>query len=312
MILPFQLLIEIISLIVINKRCLWSVIFNISMGSYYAIVTCRNSENEIENAITSLLKQTTKPKYVIVVNDGSTDGTANILEGLKSKNEGLYVITNPDLGYDIGRVVKNWNSAINFARKLNLEKTDYHMISTDDTNYEESYAEKIMDKMDAENNIAISSGNYDRNSYATPHGAGRFVRNSFFEEFLGLYPEKMGYESVILQMSLYHGFKNLVNNDARFSHTRQLGANHHFYEFGASMRTLGYHPLFVLGRFAQCFLTGQPIGRMGAVHMLYYYLSYKPKQDGYDSMYGSEIRKAIRMRQKTLIKEMFKLRNTDT
>jgi glycosyltransferase involved in cell wall biosynthesis len=282
------------------------------VGSYYAIVTCRNSENEIENAITSLLKQTTKPKYVIVVNDGSTDGTANILEGLKSKNEGLYVITNPDLGYDIGRVVKNWNSAINLARKLNLEKTDYHMISTDDTNYEEPYAEKIMNKMDADNNIAISSGNYDSNSYATPHGAGRFVRNSFFEEFLGLYPEKMGYESVILQMSLYHGFKNLVNNDARFSHTRQLGANHHFYEFGASMRTLGYHPLFVLGRFAQCFLTGQPIGRMGAVHMLYYYLSYKPKQDGYDSMYGSEIRKAIRMRQKTLIKEMFKLRNTDT
>ena len=282
------------------------------MGSYYAIVTCRNSENEIENAIISLLQQSTKPKYVIVVDDGSTDGTANILEGLKSKNDGFYVITNPDLGYDIGRVVKNWNSAINLARKLNLEKTDYHMISTDDTHYEESYAEKIMNKMDADNKIAISSGNYDSNSYATPHGAGRFVRSSFFEEFLGLYPEKMGYESVILQMSLHHGFKNLVNNDARFSHTRQLGANHHFYEFGASMRTLGYHPLFVLGRFAQCFLTGQPIGRMGAVHMLYYYLSYKPKQDGYDSMYDPEIRKAIRIRQRRRIKQIFRLRNTTT
>ncbi len=282
------------------------------MGSYYAIVTCRNSENEIENAIISLLQQTTKPKYVIVVDDGSTDGTANILEGLKSKNDGFYVITNPDLGYDIGRVVKNWNSAINLARKLNLEKTDYHMISTDDTHYEESYAEKIMNKMDADNKIAISSGNYDSNSYATPHGAGRFVRSSFFEEFLGLYPEKMGYESVILQMSLHHGFKNLVNNDARFSHTRQLGANHHFYEFGASMRTLGYHPLFVLGRVAQCFLTGQPIGRMGAVHMLYYYLSYKPKQDGYDSMYDPEIRKAIRIRQRRRIKQIFRLRNTTT
>jgi len=280
------------------------------VGSYYAIVTCRNSENEIENAIISLLQQSTKPKYVIVVDDGSTDGTANILEGLKSKNDGFYVITNPDLGYDIGRVVKNWNSAINLARKLNLEKTDYHMISTDDTHYEESYAEKIMNKMDADNKIAISSGNYDSNSYATPHGAGRFVRSSFFEEFLGLYPEKMGYESVILQMSLHHGFKNLVNNDARFSHTRQLGANHHFYEFGASMRTLGYHPLFVLGRFAQCFLTGQPIGRMGAVHMLYYYLSYKPKQDGYDSMYDPEIRKAIRIRQRRRIKQIFRLRNT--
>lgn len=170
------------------------------MGSYYAIVTCRNSENEIENAIISLLKQTTRPKYVIVVDDGSTDGTSKILEELKSKDDRLYLITNPDLGYDIGRVVKNWNSAISLARKLNLEKTDYHMISTDDTHYEDSYAEKIMNKMDADTNIAISSGNYDTNSYATPHGAGRFVRNSFFEEFLGLYPEKMGYESVILQM----------------------------------------------------------------------------------------------------------------
>jgi glycosyltransferase involved in cell wall biosynthesis len=282
------------------------------VGSYFSIVTCRNSESEIEKAINSLLKQTIKPRYIMVVDDGSTDNTPNILSRLKSKNDNIYVITNPDLGYDIGRVVKNWNSAINLARDFKLEKTDYHMISTDDTQYEEFYAEKIMRKMDEDKIIAISSGNYDSNSYATPHGAGRFVRNSFFNNVLGHYPEKMGYESVILQMSLYHGFKNLVNNDARFSHTRQLGSNHHFYEFGASMRTLGYHPLFVLGRFTQCFLTGKPIGRMGAIQMLYYYLSYKPKQVGYDSMYDPEIRQAIRIRQKTRIKQIFRLGNTNT
>jgi glycosyltransferase involved in cell wall biosynthesis len=274
-------------------------------------MTCRNSENEIESAIISLLKQTVVPRYVTVVDDGSTDGTSRILEGLKSRNDRLFVITNPDLGYDIGRVVKNWNSAISLARKLNLEKTDYHMISADDTHYEESYSEKIMNIMDADDKIAISSGNYDNNKYSTPHGAGRFVRNSFFEEFLNLYPEKMGYESVILQMSLYHGLKNFVNNNARFSHTRPLGANHHFYEFGASMRTLGYHPLFVLGRFVQCFLTGRPMGRMGAVQMLYHYLSYSPKQVGYDSMYDPEIRKAIRTRQKTRIMQILRLRNTN-
>jgi len=281
------------------------------VGSYYAIVTCRNSENELESAINSLLRQTIKPRYIIVVDDGSTDNTHDILEGLKLKNDNIYVITNPDLGYNIGRVVKNWNNAINLARDLNLEVTDYHMISTDDTHYEEFYAEKIMHDMDSDNRIAVSSGNYDNNSYTTPHGAGRFVRNSFFNNVLGRYPEKMGYESVILQMSLYHGFKNVVNNDARFSHTRQLGANHHFYEFGASMRTLGYHPLFVLGRFIQCFLTGRPIGRIGAIRMLYYYLSYRPKQQGYDSMYDLEIRKAIRIRQKTRIKQIFGLRTTN-
>jgi len=281
------------------------------VGSYYAIVTCRNSENEIESAVNSLLRQTIKPRYIIVVDDGSTDNTHNILEGLKLKNDNIHVITNPDLGYDIGRVVKNWNNAINLARDLNLDVTEYHMISTDDTHYEEFYAEKLMRNMDSDNRIAVSSGNYDNNSYTTPHGAGRFVRNSFFNNVLGRYPEKMGYESVILQMSLYLGFKNVVNNDARFSHTRQLGANHHFYEFGASMRTLGYHPLFVLGRFIQCFLTGRPIGRIGAIRMLYYYLSYRPKQQGYDSMYDLEIRKAIRIRQKTRIKQIFGIRTTN-
>ena len=282
------------------------------MGSYFAIVTCRNSESEIENAITSLLKQTIVPKYIIVVDDGSTDSTNRILERLKSSNNILYLITNPDLGYDIGRVVKNWNSAIGLARKLGLERTDYHMISTDDTHYEESYSEKIMQKMDSDEKIAISSGNFDDNNYSTPHGAGRFVRNSFFEEFLGLYPEKMGYESVILQISLYNGFKNLVNNNARFSHTRPLGANHHFYEFGASMRTLGYDPLFVLGRFVQCFVTGRPMGRIGALQMMYHYLSYNPKQVGYDSMYDPEIRKAIRTRQRTRIMQILRLRNTNS
>ena len=281
------------------------------MGSYYAIVTCRNSENEIENAVNSLLKQSAKPRYIIVVDDGSTDNTNSILQGLKLKNKNIYIITNPNLGYDIGRVVKNWNSAINLAKNTNLESTDYHMISTDDTHYEELYAAKIMRKMDYDDKIAISSGNYDDNNYTTPHGAGRFVRSSFFDNVLGRYPEKMGYESVILQLSLYHGFKNVVNNEARFSHTRPLGTNHQFYEFGASMRTLGYHPLFVLGRFVQCFLAGKPMGRLGAIRMLYYYLTYEPKKEGYDSMYDPEIRKAIRIRQKTRILQIFGLKNTN-
>ena len=282
------------------------------MGSYYAIVTCRNSENEIENAINSLLKQSAKPRYIIVVDDGSTDNTNSILQGLKLKNKNIYIITNPDLGYDIGRVVKNWNSAINLAKNTNLESTDYHMISTDDTHYEELYADKIMSKMDYDDKIAISSGNYDNNTYTTPHGAGRFVRSSFFDNVLSRYPEKMGYESVILQLSLYHGFKNVVNNEARFSHTRPLGTNHQFYEFGASMRTLGYHPLFVLGRFIQCFSAGKPMGRLGAIRMLYYYLTYEPKKEGYDSMYDPEIRKAIRIRQKTRILQIFGIKNANT
>ena len=280
------------------------------MGSYNVIMTCRDSEKDIRSAILSLINQSTKPKYLVIIDDGSTDNTPLILREFKSLNKEIHVITNPNLGYDITRVVMNWNSALELAKKLKLEYTDYHMIASDDTVFEDKYAEKIIKFMDSDPLIAIASGKPDNSTITEPRGAGRFVRNSFFLSIHGYYPEKMGYESIILYTSLKNGFKNLIVDDARFSHTRRLGSNHHFYDWGASMRTLGYHPLFVLGRFIQCFLTGKPIGRKGSLQMLYYYLTYKPKEKGYHSKYEAEIRKAIRMRQKTRIKEIFRLKNT--
>jgi glycosyltransferase involved in cell wall biosynthesis len=265
-----------------------------ALGTYFAIVTCRNSEKDIEEALQSLRSQTVTPLYVIVIDDGSKDGTPEVLKEMQQGWKDLYVITNPDLGYDIGRVVSNWNKAIKFARDRGLPAADYHMISTDDTIYDRDYAEKILRFMDASPQVAIVSGNYEGQDVATPHGAGRFVRSLFFNRRHGLYPEKMGYESLVLHTTMQEGYTFAVVNEARFVHSRPLGKNHHFYEFGASMRTLGYHPLFALGRFAIYFFTGRPIGRAGDMYMLYHYVSYKPKTEGYDSMHDEEIRRYIR------------------
>jgi glycosyltransferase involved in cell wall biosynthesis len=264
------------------------------MGTYNVIVTCRNSEKSIKSALNSLIHQSIKPEYIIVVDDGSTDHTNNILKDIKSKNKNLYIITNPDLGYNIGRVVSNWNKAIKLANKLKLKPTDYHMIAPDDAEYEENYCQKIIRQMDSDQSIVIASGNYDINDYTMPRGAGRLIRNSFFFSLYSYYPEKMGYETIIFYSALQNNFKYKVIPEARFIHTRTLGSNHHFYEFGASMRTLGYHPVFVLGRFFKYLISGKPIGRLGSIHMLYHYLSYKPKEKGYDSMFDVDTRKNIR------------------
>ena len=276
------------------------------MGTYFTIVTCRNSENDIEKAIKSLSNQTIQPSYIIVIDDGSKDNTGKILKELSNKVDNLYIISNPDLGYDISRIVKNWNKALALKAEKKLEETDYHMIGTDDTIYDDDYAEKIIEFMDNETDYAIVSGNIDDGSYKTPRGAGRFVRNSFFYKEYAQYPEKMGYESAILIASRKNGYKETILKEAKFEHTRPLGQNHHFYEFGASMRTLGYHPLFAFGRFFLYFGTGKPIGRMGAFYMLYHYISYKPKLEGYDSMYPDDIRKFTRKTQIEKIKSLIK------
>ena len=77
------------------------------MGNHYGIVTCRNSEENIEKAILSLMEQSLKPEYIITIDDGSTDKTSGILKELQKKFDNLYIITNSDLGYDIKRVVNN-------------------------------------------------------------------------------------------------------------------------------------------------------------------------------------------------------------
>jgi glycosyltransferase involved in cell wall biosynthesis len=276
------------------------------MGTYSVILTCRDSEENIASTLNSLIDQTIKAEYIIVIDDGSKDNTPKILKTIQSRNNNLYIITNPDMGYNIGRVVQNWNKALRLAKELNLKLVDYHMISADDNEYERDYCEKIIRNMDSDPYIAIASGNFDDNEYATPHGAGRFIRNSFFSNIHGYYPEKMGYESVIFFSALENNFKYKIIKEARFLHTRKLGSIHGFYEFGASMRTLGYHPLFALVRCAKYFYSGKPLGRVGSISMLYHYLSYRPKETGYDSMFDPEIRKNIRRRQTKRIKRYIK------
>jgi len=274
--------------------------------TYFAVVTCRNSQETIRKALLSIKDQTISPEQVIVINDGSTDDTKDILDDMQKEWHSLIVISNPDLGYDISRVVKNWNAAIKLNRDSGLQKTDYHMIATDDTVYPSDYAKKIISYMDSNPSVAIASGNYSRYIPVKPHGAGRFIRNSFFERTIwhGYYPEQMGYESAILYEATHCGYSYIVRRDAKFEHLRPLGVTHKFYEFGASMRTLGYHPIFALGRFLKYFITGEITGRLGATYMLYYYLTYTPKSAGYDRMYDKNIRHYIRESQVQRMKSM--------
>jgi glycosyltransferase involved in cell wall biosynthesis len=249
--------------------------------------------------LNSLREQTIKPDYVIVINDGSADMTEEILDNIQKYWPTLYVITNADQGYDISRVPNNWNVAIRLSKSIGLRKTDYHMIATDDTIYPPDYVQKIISHMDSNPSVAIASGNYSKYKVLAPHGAGRFIRNSFFEKTVwhGYYPEQIGSESAILFEARRCGYSYVVIDDARFEHTKPLGERHKFREEGASMRALGYHPLCVLIRFLKCFITGRFTGRLGALHMLYYYLTYRPKSHGYTQMYDRNLRHYVRANQ---------------
>lgn len=191
------------------------------LESYFAIVTCRNSQDTINDVLLSLKNQTIPPEYVIVIDDGSTDKKQEVLKDLQKEWTSLYIITNSDSGHDLGRAVRNWNKALNLVKELNLNKTDFHMIATDDTIYEIKYAEKLLSYLAKNQDIGIISGNYDDEEYFIPRGCGRLVRNSFFEKCGLNYPEKMGNESSILCMAMQNGYTYEVLSKARLEHARK-------------------------------------------------------------------------------------------
>lgn len=55
--------------------------------SVSVVIPCYNCENSIRRAVNSIVQQTWLPKEVILVNDASTDKTANVIKSLQQEHE---------------------------------------------------------------------------------------------------------------------------------------------------------------------------------------------------------------------------------
>ena len=105
------------------------------------IIPCRNRARTIADAVSSALAQKVRAPYsfnVIVVDDNSTDGTAEIVASLKSKDERLVFIQQDKTWHAIGG---NWNVAIHDPRcgKYAIQ------LDSDDTYFDENTVQKFID-----------------------------------------------------------------------------------------------------------------------------------------------------------------------
>ena len=105
------------------------------------IIPCKNRARTIADAVHSALNQKVREGYsfnVIVVDDNSTDGTADIIEDLRLKNENLIVIHQDKTWHAIGG---NWNVAIHDPRcgKYAIQ------LDSDDTYFDETTVQKFID-----------------------------------------------------------------------------------------------------------------------------------------------------------------------
>ena len=162
---------------------------------YILISPIKNEELYLSDVIESVLNQTIKPELWVIVNDGSTDRTAEIVEGYKNKFNFIKLVTMPDSQYDVyihyAHICRvGFEHAINYCRKNRIQY-EFIGLLDGDTMLEINYFEKIIYEFKKDPNLGIASGgiyysslnglSWERADENFPRGTGRlWSRDCFF------------------------------------------------------------------------------------------------------------------------------------
>ena len=121
-----------------------------------------NGQNTIESCINSILSQTVKPNKILVVNDNSTDQTAEILKKYSDKIE---IINNKK------------NLGVSYIRNLATNYLKSKFIASIDADVEltSNWLEKLIDKANKENATLIGGKMYEK-FLKNPYNLWRSIR----------------------------------------------------------------------------------------------------------------------------------------
>jgi len=242
----------------------------VKLMKYAAVIPARNEEKHIERTLSSLKKQTVPPTQIIVVNDGSRDGTQQIAS--KYTDE---VIQLPDRGHSaVG--TPELSKVINQGLKRVEKDVDYILICGADNILPEDFSETILNRMKANPKLAVASGTVKGSPYSEQSPSGtRVVDAKFWREVNDLqYPEVWGWEDWLYLKALQLGYEAKCFRDVvtqpqrpRLTHERAWKAR----LWGKAMYALGYDWKYALGR---CILTSVRSPKAG-LNMLFGWLLHR-------------------------------------
>jgi len=215
-----------------------------------AIMPARNEENFIGKTLAALFDQHTRPSKVIVVNDGSTDRTADIASAA-----GAEVVDMPDRGYNVQGMpvlagVINRGLQQLQARGYGNDG-DYVLILGADHVLPPNYITAVLDAMAADRKLALCSGVIAGERSIVPRGSGRVVRADFWQSIGFRYPENYGFETYLVLKAQQQGYKVKVLRDLVTQTLRKTGRNYKksvYISYGKSLRALGYSRLYSAAR----------------------------------------------------------------
>jgi len=218
-----------------------------ALPKYLLVTAARNEEQHLEQTIRAVLEQTARPVKWIIVNDGSTDATAKIIDRYAASTDWITRLDMPThRDRNFAAKAYCFNAAWNAVNGL-----DYEVLGNLDADitFEPDYFEFLLTKFAAIRDLGVAGtpflqhGGYDssRDSFeGEKHVAGgcQLFRRRCFEELGGYVPAKGGgVDWIAVTTARMNGWKTRSFREKRFIHHRPLGTAERgslsaFYSYG--------------------------------------------------------------------------------
>ncbi|HNY26377.1 MAG TPA: glycosyltransferase family A protein [Candidatus Sumerlaeota bacterium] len=228
--------------------------------SYVLITSAWNEERFIGNLIESVEAQTIKPARWVIVSDGSTDRTDEIVQSYRERCPYLYFLrTDSDEKPSFSRKVAALNRAIQYATEV-----DYDFIGNFDADvtFPPDYIESVLGEFARNEKLGVAGGlilelrdgQYLAQSTSdhSVGGAVQMFRKACFAQIGHYLPlERGGEDSAAEITARSKGWRVQTLRDHPVHHHREVLSGSRsplraWFNRGIVNYTLGYHPLFHL------------------------------------------------------------------
>jgi len=251
--------------------------------TYVLITPARNEAQYIERTLASVAAQTVTPLKWVVVSDGSTDGTDDIVRRYATEYPWIELVRMPE------------RRERHFAGKVHAFNAGYERVrdlaydaigSVDaDVSFGEDHFAFLLDKLAADPTLGLvgapfkGRSTYDYRFVSIQHvsGACQLFRRACFEDIGGYVPVKTGgIDHIAVLTARMNGWRTRTFTERVCVHHRELGSAQHS-KLGTKFRDgtldylLGSHPVWEL--FRTVYQTTRRPWLIGALTLLAGYIS---------------------------------------
>jgi glycosyltransferase involved in cell wall biosynthesis len=246
---------------------------------YVTISPVRDEEKYLEATLESVINQTVKPIEWVIVDDGSTDNTGEIIDGYAKKYPWIRVIHRQNRGFRKagGGVVEAFHEGYNF---LQARDWDFLVKLDGDLSFAPDYFKKCFDHFAVEPSLGIGGGDIyhdidgklilEKNPAFHVRGATKIYRRECWNA-IGKLIEAPGWDTLDEVKANMLGWETRSFSDLQIVHHRYTGATDGTWcgwvKNGRANYISGYHPLFmVLKCLRRAFRRPVLIGALGLLY----------------------------------------------